>query len=199
MYDYRKFYINGAWVDPIEPRELEIIDPATEEVIGRISAGTARDVDRAVAAAREASRLNSAASRIVSDREVAQAMFKQAGLSEVTAVEADFWNAQIISAQASLAEAQKELAEVLAGSSVQVTTDIAIEMQIKQFVILLSLVFALTSCKTGRIQEEPVKTELKANPAGSVGFQPFVVTERRDDNAHFASYPLFPKTINDLQ
>jgi aldehyde dehydrogenase (NAD+) len=53
-YDNRQFYIDGAWVDPIEPKELKVINPATEEVAGVISMGSAQDVDRAVMAARRA-------------------------------------------------------------------------------------------------------------------------------------------------
>jgi aldehyde dehydrogenase (NAD+) len=53
-YDNRQFYIDGAWVDPIEPKELKVINPATEEVAGVISMGSSKDVDRAVAAARRA-------------------------------------------------------------------------------------------------------------------------------------------------
>ncbi|MCC5862470.1 MAG: aldehyde dehydrogenase family protein [Gammaproteobacteria bacterium] len=54
MHDYRKFYINGEWVDPLAPKTLEVINPATETPAGMISIGSAADVDRAVAAAREA-------------------------------------------------------------------------------------------------------------------------------------------------
>jgi aldehyde dehydrogenase (NAD+) len=53
-YDNRQFYIDGAWVDPIEPKEFEVINPATETAAGVISMGGAKDVDRAVAAARRA-------------------------------------------------------------------------------------------------------------------------------------------------
>jgi aldehyde dehydrogenase (NAD+) len=53
-YDNRQFYIDGAWVNPIEPKDLNVINPATEEVAGVISMGTSKDVDRAVAAARRA-------------------------------------------------------------------------------------------------------------------------------------------------
>jgi aldehyde dehydrogenase (NAD+) len=53
-YDNRQFYIDGAWVDPVEPKEFKVINPATETVSGVISMGSARDVDRAVAAARRA-------------------------------------------------------------------------------------------------------------------------------------------------
>ncbi len=53
-YDYRKFYIDGRWIEPVEHREFTVINPATEEPAGVISLGSARDVDRAVAAARRA-------------------------------------------------------------------------------------------------------------------------------------------------
>jgi aldehyde dehydrogenase (NAD+) len=53
-YDYRKFYIDGRWVDPVEPRDFTVIDPASEAPAGLISLGSAQDVDRAVAAARGA-------------------------------------------------------------------------------------------------------------------------------------------------
>jgi aldehyde dehydrogenase (NAD+) len=50
----RKFYIDGAWVDPVEPRTLDVINPATEQAVATISLGSAKDVDRAVKAARAA-------------------------------------------------------------------------------------------------------------------------------------------------
>jgi aldehyde dehydrogenase (NAD+) len=49
-----QFYIDGEWVDPVAPKTLDVINPATEEVCGRISLGSAEDVDRAVAAAKRA-------------------------------------------------------------------------------------------------------------------------------------------------
>ena len=54
MRDYLQFYIDGQWVDPVTPRTLDVINPANEEVCGRISPGSAADVDRAVKAARRA-------------------------------------------------------------------------------------------------------------------------------------------------
>jgi len=53
-YDYRKFYIDGQWIAPLESREFTVINPATEQPAGVISLGGAKDVDRAVAAARRA-------------------------------------------------------------------------------------------------------------------------------------------------
>jgi len=49
-----QFYIDGEWVDPVTPNPFPVINPATEEVCGRISLGSAEDVDKAVAAAKRA-------------------------------------------------------------------------------------------------------------------------------------------------
>jgi aldehyde dehydrogenase (NAD+) len=54
MKEYLKFYIDGAWVDPVSPRTLDIENPATEENFARISLGSKADVDKAVAAAKAA-------------------------------------------------------------------------------------------------------------------------------------------------
>ncbi len=54
MREHVQFYIGGEWVDPTEPRPFDVIDPSTEEPIGRISLGGQKDVERAVAAARGA-------------------------------------------------------------------------------------------------------------------------------------------------
>ena len=54
MREYLKFYINGQWVDPVEPKTLDVDNPTTEAVSGKIAIGTAADVDRAVQAARKA-------------------------------------------------------------------------------------------------------------------------------------------------
>jgi aldehyde dehydrogenase (NAD+) len=54
LSNHLKFYINGAWVNPVTPRTLDVINPATEEAFTTISVGSAADVDRAVAAAKAA-------------------------------------------------------------------------------------------------------------------------------------------------
>jgi aldehyde dehydrogenase (NAD+) len=54
MRDYLNFYIDGAWVPPAAPKTLDVINPATEAVAGRISLGGQEDVNRAVAAAKRA-------------------------------------------------------------------------------------------------------------------------------------------------
>ena len=54
MKECMQFYINGEWVDPVDPKHLDVINPATEEIIGKIALGNSKDVDKAVAAAKEA-------------------------------------------------------------------------------------------------------------------------------------------------
>ncbi|MFK8075475.1 MAG: aldehyde dehydrogenase family protein [Granulosicoccus sp.] len=50
----KQFYINGAWVDPIDGTDLDVINPSTEGVSATISLGGQADTDAAVAAAKEA-------------------------------------------------------------------------------------------------------------------------------------------------
>lgn len=54
MNDAARFYIGGEWSEPLSEARLDVENPATEETIARIALGSARDVDRAVAAARAA-------------------------------------------------------------------------------------------------------------------------------------------------
>lgn len=54
MTHHLKFYIDGAWTDPVVPATLDVIDPSTEEAYTAISVGSAADVERAVQAARAA-------------------------------------------------------------------------------------------------------------------------------------------------
>ncbi len=49
-----KLYIDGDWVSPAGTDTIDVISPSTEEVIGRVPDGTTADIDRAVAAARQA-------------------------------------------------------------------------------------------------------------------------------------------------
>ena len=46
-----QFYIDGEWVDPVNGERLDVVNPATEQVIGEVALGGVEDVDRAVAAA----------------------------------------------------------------------------------------------------------------------------------------------------
>lgn len=49
-----RFFIDGAWVDPLSLRTSSVINPATEEHCGTVAMGSAQDVDRAIAAASRA-------------------------------------------------------------------------------------------------------------------------------------------------
>ncbi len=54
MENCLKFYIDGAWVDPVDPQPFDVINPANEQVIGQIMMGNEEDVNKAVAAAKRA-------------------------------------------------------------------------------------------------------------------------------------------------
>jgi aldehyde dehydrogenase (NAD+) len=54
MREQLNFYIDGKWVPPVKARPHDVINPANEEPCGRISLGSAADVDKAVAAAKRA-------------------------------------------------------------------------------------------------------------------------------------------------
>ena len=49
-----RLYIDGAWLRPEKGGTLDVIDPATEQVIHKAPAGTSGDIDKAVKAARYA-------------------------------------------------------------------------------------------------------------------------------------------------
>ena len=48
--------MNGDWVKPISSKKFEVLNPATEELVGHIILGNAEDVDRAVDFANKAFR-----------------------------------------------------------------------------------------------------------------------------------------------
>ncbi|KAG1327037.1 putative Betaine aldehyde dehydrogenase 2, mitochondrial [Cocos nucifera] len=51
---HRQLFIDGEWREPLHQKRIPVINPATEDNIGDIPAGTAEDVELAVAAARRA-------------------------------------------------------------------------------------------------------------------------------------------------
>jgi aldehyde dehydrogenase (NAD+) len=53
-FERDRLYIGGAWVPSSSASTIEVENPATEQVLGHVPAGTASDVDNAVAAARAA-------------------------------------------------------------------------------------------------------------------------------------------------
>ncbi|TDD09121.1 aldehyde dehydrogenase [Nonomuraea deserti] len=54
MRQHDKLFIGGEWVAPAGTATIDVISPHTEEVVGRVPDGTPEDVERAVAAARQA-------------------------------------------------------------------------------------------------------------------------------------------------
>ncbi|MFC4590954.1 aldehyde dehydrogenase family protein [Sphaerisporangium corydalis] len=50
----RHLYVQGAWLPSSSAEGIDVVNPATEEVLDRVPAGSAEDVDRAVSAARSA-------------------------------------------------------------------------------------------------------------------------------------------------
>ena len=54
MITHERLFIGGDWVAPAGTDVIEVVSPHTEQVIGRVPAGTTADIDRAVAAARAA-------------------------------------------------------------------------------------------------------------------------------------------------
>ena len=54
MKEEHKFFINGVWVDPSSTEIIEVENPATEEIIGTIAAGSKEDISDAVEAAKNA-------------------------------------------------------------------------------------------------------------------------------------------------
>jgi acyl-CoA reductase-like NAD-dependent aldehyde dehydrogenase len=54
LQDRTQLYIDGAWVASAGTNTIDVVNPATEEVVGRVTEGTPEDVDRAVRAARAA-------------------------------------------------------------------------------------------------------------------------------------------------
>ncbi|HUZ68518.1 MAG TPA: aldehyde dehydrogenase family protein [Candidatus Saccharimonadales bacterium] len=54
IYDQQCHWIDGTWAPAHGPGGFDVVNPATEEVVGRVPAGGAQDVQRAVAAAEAA-------------------------------------------------------------------------------------------------------------------------------------------------
>jgi aldehyde dehydrogenase (NAD+) len=118
MKECLNFYINGKWVPPAVPKTLDVINPATEEPIGRISLGSAADVDKAVAAARAAFETFSRTTReeriALFDRIIAAYMARMPELAETISSEmgAPMWLANAAQAPAGLGHLMQTL-EVL--------------------------------------------------------------------------------------
>lgn len=54
MHEHDRLFIGGEWTASAGTGTIDVISPHTEEAVGRVPEGTKADIDRAVAAAREA-------------------------------------------------------------------------------------------------------------------------------------------------
>ena len=54
MRAHDKLFIGGEWVEPATSNVIDVISPHSEELVGRVPEGSEADIDRAVAAARDA-------------------------------------------------------------------------------------------------------------------------------------------------
>jgi aldehyde dehydrogenase (NAD+) len=54
MREHQRLFIGGEWVEPAGTGTIDVISPHSVELVGRVPEGTAADIDRAVAAARDA-------------------------------------------------------------------------------------------------------------------------------------------------
>ncbi|MDB5987856.1 MAG: aldehyde dehydrogenase [Nevskia sp.] len=72
------FFIGGEWVAPASDRRFQLINAATEEVIGSVPEGVEADVDRAVAAARYAFEKSSWATATPAERAATMGRFAEA-------------------------------------------------------------------------------------------------------------------------
>ena len=66
--DYDVIYVDGEWREPTTPDTLTIVNPATEDEIGRAPRGSASDIERAVRAASRAFHDGTWSTRAPADR-----------------------------------------------------------------------------------------------------------------------------------
>jgi geranial dehydrogenase len=69
-----EFFIGGQWVKPASDRRFTLVNASTEEILGTVPEGVEADVDRAVAAARQA--LENSAWTTMTPAERAQVMLR---------------------------------------------------------------------------------------------------------------------------
>jgi aldehyde dehydrogenase (NAD+) len=54
VHTHQQLFVGGRWTAPASDEVIEVVSPATEQLVGRVPLATAPDLDRAVAAARTA-------------------------------------------------------------------------------------------------------------------------------------------------
>jgi aldehyde dehydrogenase (NAD+) len=125
-----KFYINGAWVEPISTVRIGVENPANEEIVCQVALGNFDDADRAIMAARAAFDSYTAwpvAKRIALVKRVlevynsryeefAQAMTTEMGAPTDWARDAQAWAGQV-HIEATIAAAEKMQWEYMRGTT----------------------------------------------------------------------------------
>ncbi len=141
MRQHFNFYIDGQWVAPATPRTLDVINPATEAVAGRISMGSADDVDRAARAARRAF-----------------ASFSQTTVAERVAL-----------LEAVVAEYKRRHADVAAAITEEMGAPVTLAQKSQAPIGLGHLQTALTVLKTYAFEEARGTTLIRKEPIGVCG------------------------------
>jgi aldehyde dehydrogenase (NAD+) len=142
MREYMKFYIDGQWVDPITPKSLDVINPATEGVAGHISIGTAADVDKAAKAARKAF-----------------ATFSQTSRDE-----------RIALLERIIAEYQKRYGDMAAAITEEMGAPASLSMNAQAAIGMGHLQTGLAILKNYKFEEDRGPTRLVKEPIGVCGF-----------------------------
>ena len=142
MREYMKFYIDGQWVDPIAPKSLDVINPATEAVAGHISVGTAADVDKAVKAARKAFATFSLTSR----------------------------DERIALLERIIAEYQKRYGDMAAAITEEMGAPASLSMNAQAAIGMGHLQTAVAVLKNYKFEEDRGATRLVKEPIGVCGF-----------------------------
>jgi aldehyde dehydrogenase (NAD+) len=134
MIDRNQLYIDGQWVASSSGETIEVENPATEEIVGVIPAGTAADVDKAVTAAQAAFETWSQTSpeergKLLSRLQEAMAA-RQAEVAKTISAEmgAPKWLAELVQAGLPLADI---------GTAAQLATEFEFSYQVGNSTVLL--------------------------------------------------------------
>ena len=142
MLNLFKFYINGAWVDPVELRTQDVINPSTETVAARIAIGSKADVDLAVKAA--------------------QAAF--VGFSQTTVAE------RIALLKRVIDEYMKRFADIASAISVEMGAPAGLAKTAQAGIGVGHLKTALAVLETYAFEEQRGTTLIRKEPIGVCGF-----------------------------
>ena len=127
MQDRTKLYIDGQWVDSTGTGTIDVINATTEEVIGRVAAGSAEDATKAAAAAKaalpgwSATPVEERAKFIQRLADALQAQTEEIAKTVTAEVGTPFFISQI---------AQAGLPGMVAGSYVQIAQEFPFEEQV---------------------------------------------------------------------